>query len=94
MKLNFPFSIQFAVLDILYDLNLIPNEKISGINNYRDNFYRNFIEFLIYIKVPFNDFINFTVLFDIEKENRKFYYILLERYSINYVIAEIDKYRK
>lgn len=87
-----PKWINFSILDILYDLNLIPNEKNLDGKTLRDKMYLSFIEYLIYLEIPLNDFLNYTSLFDIEKENRKIYYVLLEKFATKYVIKELYNY--
>lgn len=87
-----PKWINFSILDILYDLNLIPNEKNLDGKTLRDKLYLSFIEYLIYLEVPLSDFLNYTSLFDIEKENRKIYYVLLEKFATKYVMKELTKY--
>ncbi len=87
-----PLWFNFSILDILYDLNLIPNKEKYDEKSLRDRFYLQFIEYLIYHEVSLKDFLNYTSLFDIEKENRKVYYVLLERFSIKYILKELNKY--
>jgi len=86
--------INFSFLDIFYDLNLIPNEKELDGKTLREKLYLDFIEYLMYLEVPLTDFLNYTSLFDIERENRKIYYVLLERFSIKYVKKELNIYSK
>jgi len=86
--------INFSFLDIFYDLNLIPNEKELDGKTLREKLYLDFIEYLMYLEVPLTDFLNYTSLFDIERGNRKIYYVLLERFSIKYVKKELNIYSK
>jgi len=87
-----PTWINFSILDILYDLNLIPYGEKFEDKSLRDKMYLDFIEYLMFLEVPLKDFLNYTSLFDIEKENRKVYYVLLERFATKYVINELNKY--
>jgi len=89
-----PKWLNFSILDILYDLNLIPNEKNLDGKSLRDKLYLSFIEYLIYLEIPLADFINYTSLFDVEKDNRKIYYVLLEKFATKYVIKELNKFSK
>lgn len=89
---HLPLWVNFSILDILYDLNLLPNLKNLDNKSLRDKQYLTFIEYLIFLEVPLADFLNYTSLFDIEKENRKIYYVLLEKFATKYVIKELNKF--
>jgi len=91
---HLPTWINFSILDIFYDLNLIPTEKNLDGKTLRDQLYLRFIDYLIHLEIPLNDFLNYTSLFDIEKENRKIYYVLLEKFASKYLIKELNKYSK
>lgn len=89
-----PSWLSFSLIDIFYDLDLLPNQKNSDGKTFRNNFYMNFIDYLIRLEVPVKDFLNYTALFDIERENHKIYYVLLEQYIVKNINREILKFSK
>lgn len=89
-----PSWFSFSLIDIFYDLDLLPNQKSSDGKTFRNNFFMNFIDYLIRHEVPVKDFLNYTALFDIERENRKVYYVLLEQYIVKNINKEISKFSK
>lgn len=88
-----PLWVNFSIMDILYDLSLLPIENNSD-KSLRDKQYLLFIEYLVFLEVPLKDFINYTSLFDIEKENTKIYYVYLDKFATKYVMKELNKYSK
>jgi len=88
---------RFHIMDILFDLEQLPNQSISGDNflgmSYRSNEYLDFLKYLIDIDIGFREFVDYSSLYD-QKDTMGSFFTLLEKIVIKNVLKEFEKFEQ
>jgi len=97
LKNLIPKWLEFHFMDILYDLDELPNDPAYGdllegmsIRNYD---YVDFLNYLMVYDVDFYNFINYASLYD-SSSNSGHYLMYVEKITIKNVIMEFKKYEE
>jgi hypothetical protein len=95
IKNNVPKWFRFHLMDILFDMDHLPNESSSeeildGMN-FRSYDYLDFLLHLINLEIEFKDFINYSSLYDLRETSGTFI-TLLEKIVIKNVLREFEKF--
>jgi hypothetical protein len=81
---NLPVYFKHSIIDIYADIN----PKILSIKN---DYYKELIKYLIDKKISYDDFISYTLLFDLDINNKEEFIIYLDLFTTRYVKTEIEK---
>jgi hypothetical protein len=97
IKSFIPKWLNFHFMDILYDLDKLPNDPayndiLEGMS-LRNYDYVDFLNHLTVLEVDFNDFINYASLYDYSN-NSGHYLMFVEKITIKCVIFEFQKYEE
>ena len=79
-----PLYLKHAMIDIYNDIHLTELEM-------KNDVYKELIKHLIELKVPYDHFISYTLLFDSDNDNKQEFIIYLDSFTIRFVKNELEK---
>ena len=81
---DLPLYLKHAMIDIYNDIHVTRFEL-------KNDVYKDLIKHLIELKVPYDHFISYTLLFDSDNDNKQEFIIYLDSFTIRFVKNELEK---